>query len=303
MLLSHDLWWNGPAWLKCSSTTWPKRDPVMSVDETIAKEISTEARKVIIHHVDCTREWELPRRYSSWTRLVRITAYVLRFIRHSKRKKNSQLGGKSPIEVSELREAAYRWFRLVQKAHFSKEWNALNKNDPIPPSSALKALRLMLGDDSLLRLGGRLHNAALEYGEKHPIILPKHGISELLIDHVHRATLHGGPQLTLRTLREKYWIIGGRRLVKKHIRRCVICAHQAARLSMQLMGNLPEPHVNPSSPFSHTGVDYAGPFGILLFVGQRARKHYIALFICLATKAIHLEIVEDYTTWIPGSFP
>jgi len=45
------------------------------------------------------------------------------------------------------------------------------------------------------------------------------------------------------------------------------------------------------------GVDYAGPFGILPFVGwgQRTRKHYIALFICLATKAIHLEIVEDYT--------
>jgi len=50
-------------------------------------------------------------------------------------------------------------------------------------------------------------------------------------------------------------------------------------------------------PFSHTGVDYAEPFSIIPFVGcgQRARKHYISLFICLATKAIHLEIVEDYT--------
>jgi len=53
MLLSHDLWWNGPTWLKRSSTTWPKRDPTTSVDETTAKEISaTEARKVIVHHVD-----------------------------------------------------------------------------------------------------------------------------------------------------------------------------------------------------------------------------------------------------------
>jgi hypothetical protein len=61
------------------------------------------------------------------------------------------------------------------------------------------------------------------------------------------------------------------------------------------MGNL---RVSPSSLFSYTGVDYAGPFGILPFVGrgQRARKHYIALFIYLATKAIHLEIMEDYTT-------
>jgi len=45
-------------------------------------------------------------------------------------------------------------------------------------------------------------------------------------------------------------------------------------------------------------VDYAGPFGIIPFVGrgQRILKHYVALFTCLATKEIHLEIVEDYTT-------
>jgi hypothetical protein len=48
-------------------------------------------------------------------------------------------------------------------------------------------------------------------------------------------------------------------------------------------------------PFSHTGVDYAEPFIPFVGCGQRARKHYISLFIWLATKAIHLEIVEDYT--------
>jgi hypothetical protein len=40
-----------------------------------------------------------------------------------------------------------------------------------------------------------LHNAAFEYGEKHPIILPNHRISELFIDHAHQATLDDGPQL------------------------------------------------------------------------------------------------------------
>jgi len=48
----------------------------------------------------------------------------------------------------------------------------------------------MLAGDSLLRLGGRWQNATLEYGEKHPIILLKLRISELLIVHAHRATLH-----------------------------------------------------------------------------------------------------------------
>ncbi|KAH0945579.1 hypothetical protein HN011_004122 [Eciton burchellii] len=249
----------------------------MSVDETTSREISTEARKVIVQHVDCTREWELPHRYSSWTRLVRITAYALRFIGHLRRGRGSQPRRGTPLEVAELRDAAHQWFQLVQKAYFSKEWGALNKNESIPSSSSLKALRSMLRDDSLLRLDGRLHNAALEYGTS------SHSSWWLLAYAAHR---------------KEYWIIGSRGLIKKHIHSCVICTRQAARLSMQLMGNLPGPRVSPSSPFSHTGVDYTEPFGILPFVGrgQRARKHYIVLFICLVTKAIHLEIVEDYTT-------
>ncbi|KAH0950366.1 hypothetical protein HN011_009013, partial [Eciton burchellii] len=85
--------------------------------------------------------------------------------------------------------------------------------------------------------------------------------------HAHRATLHKSTQLMLRNLRQKYWIIGNRNLVKAHIRHCVICARQSAKISTQLMGNLPQPRVNPSPPFSHTGVDYAGPFGIIPFVG------------------------------------
>jgi hypothetical protein len=89
--------------------------------------------------------------------------------------------------------------------------------EPIPKSSALKALNPMLGGDSLLRLGGRLRNTAFGYCEKYPIILPKHRISELLIDHAHRTTLHGGMQLTLRKLKQEYWIIGGRNLVKANI--------------------------------------------------------------------------------------
>jgi len=164
------------------------------------------------------------------------------------REKNSQPRRRLPIEVSELRKATHLWFRLVQKAHFSKEWSALSKNEPIPNSSALEALKPMLGEDTLLRFGRWLQNAALE---KHPIILPKHRISELLIDCAHRATLHRSTQLTLCHLRQKYWIIGSRNLVKAHIRRCVICAHQSAKASTQLMGNLPESCVNPSPPFSH----------------------------------------------------
>lgn len=79
-------------------------------------------------------------------------------------------------------------------------------------------LKPLLGDDQLLRLGGRLKNATMCYSEQHTIMLPKHRIVKLLVDQAHKATLHGGTQLTLRTLRQHYWILRARNLVKMRIR-------------------------------------------------------------------------------------
>lgn len=64
------------------------------------------------------------------------------------------------------------------------------------------------------------------------------------------------------------------------------------------MGDLPEQRITPSRPFEHSGLDYAGPFNIWSSKGrgQKTHKSYCALFVCLATRAIHLEVVDDYTT-------
>jgi hypothetical protein len=72
---------------------------------------------------------------------------------------------------------------------------------------------------------------------------------------------------------------------------------QAASAS-QLMGNLPSLRVKPVRPFLNCGVDYAGPF-LIRQGGRRSKmnvKAYAALFICLVTKAIHIELVSDLTT-------
>lgn len=66
----------------------------------------------------------------------------------------------------------------------------------------------------------------------------------------------------------------------------------------QLMGNLPAPRVRMSRPFSHTGVDYAGPIEIKAWKGRNAKtlKGYFSIFVCMATKAVHIEVVSDLTT-------
>ena len=47
-------------------------------------------------------------------------------------------------------------------------------------------------------------------------------------------------------------------------------------------------------PFTHCGLDMFGPFSTVL--GRKSFKRYVAIFICLASKAIHLEVTHEMTT-------
>lgn len=61
------------------------------------------------------------------------------------------------------------------------------------------------------------------------------------------------------------------------------------------MGELPEERLKETYTFENCGVDLAGPFNVrpsrIKF--DKVIKVWISLFICLATKAVHLEIVTD----------
>lgn len=53
------------------------------------------------------------------------------------------------------------------------------------------------------------------------------------------------------------------------------------------------------SSFHSHRIDYAGPMHLLHRVarGARTTKHYVAVFVCFTTKAIHLECADDYSTF------
>ncbi|XP_053686295.1 uncharacterized protein LOC128735835 [Sabethes cyaneus] len=64
----------------------------------------------------------------------------------------------------------------------------------------------------------------------------------------------------------------------------------------QQMGDLPAARVRISRPFAKTGVDYFGP--VYLRDGRKRStvKGYGAVFVCMCTKAVHLELVTDLST-------
>lgn len=77
------------------------------------------------------------------------------------------------------------------------------------------------------------------------------------------------------------------------------CSRLKAQVVAPLMGHLPQKRVSPGGyPFNSVGVDYAGPMAAISRQGRGSRvvKVYVAIFICLATKAIHLELVGDLTS-------
>ncbi|XP_043474298.1 uncharacterized protein LOC122506270 [Leptopilina heterotoma] len=92
-----------------------------------------------------------------------------------------------------------------------------------------------------------------------------------------------------------YWILSGRSAIRNVLRKCILCFRLKPTCPTQLMGELPKERVTPSRVFAHTGLDYAGPFAIKIS-RNKTSKAYLCLFVCMATKAVHLELVPDLTT-------
>ncbi|XP_071642930.1 uncharacterized protein [Temnothorax longispinosus] len=231
-------------------------------------------------------------RFSSLHRLLRVTAWCSRW-RHSVARTTLTL------QPDEIDEALFLWLRVVQGLHYAAEVTAVAFNRTAPLRSSLVHLNPFLDDHGVLRAGGRLKHAPLPHDEKHSMIVPPSSwLTRLLIDSCHRRTLHGGVQLTLGLLRLRFWIPRGRTVVKQMLHRCVTCTRWRAATPQPPMGNLLRRRVTPARPFLRTGLDYAGPILIRTSRGRghKAYKAFIAVFVCLSSKAVHLDVVSDYTT-------
>ena len=175
----------------------------------------------------------------------------------------------------------------------------LAQNKSIAKNSRLASLTPFSDAQGILRVGGRLQNAPLSWSQKFPIALHHHSkLAKLIILYKHNTYLHAGPQLTRSIIRQDYWILKINSAIRSCILRCHKCIRMKAATQSQIMAALPEARVNPAKVFQNTGVDYAGPIKILVRGGRHkiVSEGYIAVLICLATKAIHLELVSSLKT-------
>ena len=234
--------------------------------------------------------------YSSLTQLIRLTGWIMLACERFKAKGKTH--HKSNLTAELISKAKLFWVKEIQQIHFHSELIMLKKSQ-VPRNHVFNRLTAYIDSSGIIRVGGRLQKTQLDHHSKHPAILPRSSqLTSLIIRNSHLSTLHGGTQLTLAHTRQEFWIIGGRAPVKSHILKCVTCARYRAQRAQQLMGQLPMARVTPSPPFTHTGIDYAGPITITSWKGRGSKtyKCWICIFVCFSTSAVHLELVSDYST-------
>ena len=286
-------WKHGPVWL-ISPSQWPtwQQSETLHINteaacelEIVQENVATEHSTTGIHQlIDINT-------FSNLNKLLAVTAYVLRFIYNIRQP--TLLRKLGTLTPSNLTQANLKRIHQVQHTVFSEEIANLKSSQNRLP--LVRQLRLFLDCDQLLRCGGRIHNAPLSESAKFPYLLPsRHHLTVLIIQQAHAVQLHSGVNATLTMLRQQYWIPSARQRIKSIIHKCVVCKKTSGKpYSKPDPPPLVKSRVNQTYPFVVTGVDFTGALYVRATEGER--KVYLCLFTCVASRAIHLEIVTNLT--------
>jgi hypothetical protein len=292
-MLSHSLYWNGPDLLKQSINHWTTtRFNVVPNDLLPERKLVSETVHLVTLPYSDTSWLE---RFSNFTRLQRVLVYIRRFIARGR-----QLPAYSGyIRQSELEDALKVLVKITQSQNFYSFILSLSSYKTTAIPASLARLSPFIDSDGIIRVGGRLRHANANENLKHPILLPKSCVlTTLLVHHFHINYLHAGPQLVSSLIRARFWIISSRSVIRHIIFKCVPCATYRASIPSPVMGDLPKSRVQSIRPFSNVGIDCAGPFAIKEGKRRNARasRCYLAIFVCMAVKAVHVEVVSDLST-------
>ncbi|XP_055046840.2 uncharacterized protein [Misgurnus anguillicaudatus] len=227
-------------------------------------------------------------KFSSWSQAIRAVARLMRRI--SKDRSNHL------STVVERQKAELHIIKCLQGCVYRDELKRLKKSLSVLSHSELYPLDSFIDENGVLKVGGRLRHSDYPDSLKHPAIIPRnHFVTKMIIAHCHEKVKHQGKGFTVNEIRSHgYWIPGIGRTVASYIRRCVACRKFRRPTEIQKMADLPSERVNPSPPFTYTGLDCFGPF--LVKRGRSECKRYGLLLTCLCSRAVHIEMLTDMTT-------
>ena len=275
-------WWEGPEWLGLKSGNWPFSDSQCN-EEEINKEVKKSAQKNTVlltsKYADDNKAW-FSNKFSSYSRIIRVFAWVQRFYFNIRKSVESR--DKGNLTFDEIKSAEIRLLKMIQAEYFSE-----GEND-----ARIRSLQPVKDKDNLIRLNTKIVLREDAYNFRCPIILPgNHEIIHLIINEKHLELNHAGVEITMSALREQFWIMGGRKVIRTVINKCVTCRRHDAKPLDSLPAPLPLNRIRDAAVFEIVGVDFTGP--LYLKCGQKA---WICLFTCAVFRAVHLELVTSLST-------
>ena len=117
----------------------------------------------------------------------------------------------------------------------------------------------------------------------------------MLVQHFHCELGHAGINGVLNEMRKQFYIAHYFTVVKKEIRKCVIC-RRYNNLPVKLnQSPYRDFRVDPKKrPFATVMLDYIGPYTIK--IGKSREKCYLLIVTCLYTRAVSLQICHKADT-------
>ena len=295
-LLEHPLWQCGPSFLQAPFEAWPRH--TRATETASLPELKPPSVLVVRAEVAVDPLLIRFETFSTLLRAQRVFGYVIRFARlllakHSK----TPTPPTGPLQPVELQDALDFFVKITQRHYFAAEFRQLTKLGQV--SSSIASLKPFVGSSGAIKVGGRLRYSSLPEEARYPVLLPKAAhLSKLLCDNAHKISLHSGPRTVQALIQQQYWIVSLRGLLRQRIHRCLTCHKFRAKPLQPLMADLPAARVQQSRAFTHVGTDFAGPFMVKFSLRRNAPsvKGYLCLFVCMATKAVHLELVSEMST-------
>lgn len=269
--LIEEKWWEGPDWLKLNSDQWPASDLKNNVKINSTMTLPNNSETMDFG-------WYFDR-YSSFGEIVRITAWINRFVNNCRKLKERKFD--KTLKIPEIEFAERQIIRVIQDEYFG--------NGKIENIASLNVFR---DQEGIIRVKTKIIYREDSENFRYPIVLPhQHRVVKLLIIERHQKLNHAGLHILLNSIREDYWVTKGRRAIREVLKGCVICKRFEAKNEEPVPGLLPRDRVRDARIFEVVGIDYAGP----LFLKNGA-KVWVCLFTCAIYRAVHLELASSLST-------
>ncbi|XP_066917508.1 uncharacterized protein [Clytia hemisphaerica] len=298
-------WINGHPWLQLEHSEFP----IFKPDEVKLKfnpgEVDSHVSKVndVVKDYYAFSNYLIDPNRHSFTKVVRIIAYVIRFCQNiQKRIKNQNCVYQANLSDEEIKDSEQYFFRIgtrevlqfIQPKKFDKitqEKNGiLHYTGRILPSDEVSIIGKFtstmkdLSNDTfcvpvLSNHSPIAFSIALDIHWNHPICQ------------------HTGVETTIRYLLKKAYIIEYRSMIKLIRKNCQRCRFLMKKSVEVVMGPISESNLTVAPAFYASQVDLSGPY--LSFSPSHKRttvKIWLVVICCSTTSAISIKVMDDYST-------